>query len=113
MDWAEKIHFQINPNTELKQLIDFVTNRIQGNTLTFKYHGTMNNKSLNITKNTDGSLMFNLSEGSKHYSGVVQPTGITQILTLMFKAYGDRFRISIVDAISILNKSPCSELPKL
>ncbi|WP_122053623.1 hypothetical protein [Vibrio sp. Evd11] len=112
-DWGEKIHFQINPNTELKQLIDFVTNRIHEKTLTFKYHGKMNNKSLNLIKNDDGSLMFNLSEGNKHYSGVVQPTGITQILTLMFKAYSDRFRISIVDAISILNKSPCSELPKL
>lgn len=111
-DWDEKIHFQINPNTELKQLIDFVTNRINEKALIFKYHGKMNNKSLHLKKNIDGSLMFNLSEGNKQYSGVVQPTGITQILTLMFKAYSDRFRISIVDAISILNKSPCSELPK-
>lgn len=111
-DWANKIIFHLSPNTELLQFIDFLTNRIAQPEVMFKYHGQQNNKSMRLTKNKDGSLMVGLSFGSKHLSGNIQPTGVAQILTLAYKAYADRFNISIVDAISLLNKSPVAEIPK-
>lgn len=110
-DWSKKIIFQLSPNTELQQLIEFLTNRIQNKSISFKFHGQANNKSMTITKNKDGSVMFYLSQGGDNKSGVVQPTGISQILLLAYKAYADRFNVSVVDAISLLNKSPVAEFP--
>lgn len=111
-DWDNKIIFHLSPNTELLQFIDFLTSRIKQTEMKFKYHGQQNNKAMHLKKNQDGSLMVGLSHGDKYVKGNIQPTGVAQILTLAYKAYADRFNISIVDAISLLNKSPVAELPK-
>ncbi|QFT13379.1 hypothetical protein [Vibrio sp. THAF190c] len=111
-DWNKKIIFQLSPDTELQQLIDFLTHRIHENELCFKYHGKDNNKSMRLTKNEDGSVMLGLSEGQKRHNGVLQPTKVSQLLILAYKAYGGRFNLSMVDTISVLNKSPISEKPK-
>lgn len=118
-DWENKIIFQITAENELYQLADFLTGRLQldNDKLEFKYHGKGNNKSLSIIKNKnngqyDGSIMVSLSEGGSRYSGVIHPTGIIQMTTLIFKAFAARFGISVTDAIAILNKCPVSEAPK-
>jgi hypothetical protein len=111
-DWDRKIIFQISPLTELYQLIDFLINKNQNQEIAFKYHGKNNNKTLRIKKNSDGSMMIGIGEASNHYSGVIHPTAIVQFITLAYKAYADRFNISIGEAMAIINKSPKCEIPK-
>lgn len=111
-NWSSKVIFQLSPNTELQQFIDFLTNRITAKSIKFKFHGTENNKTMSLTKNNDGTLMLGLSHGPKSQSGVIQPTGVSQILLLAYKAYADRFMVSVSDVICILNNSPVAELPK-
>lgn len=111
-DWTNKIIFMVDFEVELLQAIHFLNGKMQSDRISFDFHGSQSNKSLALAKNQDGTVMIRTSEGQKNQNIVVQPTVITQILTLLYKAYAERFGLTVVDAVSLLNVAPVSQAPK-
>ncbi|MFC5079658.1 hypothetical protein VTH8203_00819 [Vibrio thalassae] len=107
-DWSKKIQLQLNPNTELITFAHMLMRKCPaGHKVKFDFHGTNNNKSLTAHFNNDGGLYVALREGQEKQSYcIIPPSGVTQILTLVVKAYAYRFQMRPVDALSILNVSP-------
>lgn len=117
-DWSKKFAFQLNPDHELIQLIHVLTRKIDTTQLQygiqFKYHGASNDKMLSFKFNQDGSLRINGMQKSNNLQvgATIQPTAVAQMITLAFKAYAYRYKISVIEAISLLNMAPIAELPK-
>lgn len=119
-NWKLKLQMQLHCDHELIQLIHLLTRRLQLDPqqhkygLQFKYHGANNDKMMSFVMNKDGSLSVKGMQQSKNLSigATIQPTAVLQVLTLAYKAYASRFRITVSDAIQLIHMMPTAELPK-
>ena len=117
-DWSNKFQFQLHPDHELIQLIHYLTGRLvikeSEYGLQFKYHGKHNDKMMTFKFNSDGSLVVNgiQKKAELKCNATIKPTAVAQLITLAYKAYAAHFKISVLEAITLLKMSPVAEAPK-
>ncbi|MGR5296970.1 hypothetical protein ACPV5U_19085 [Vibrio mediterranei] len=109
-DWDRAIRTNLNGHDELIKLVQLLTRKRQSSELSFRFHGSNNNKGLTLKRLPTGKLEVVSGYGKNNIRKIVlEPWGSTHILTLAYKAYASRYNIEIIEAVSILNVSPADE----